>query len=161
MVASAPCFGQTLWRSAQIGMSVEQAREAVPSAESYEPAANQRLPNGAIPLLKLPPEEIAGVQFAPTFYFLDGKLVQINLKAETQFEESIAAFHRLRDALRAKYGPEVANTVMKPSAEPFGTMKWSAGRTTVALTVFSFSLLNKASILVSYSGTLAAIGDKL
>lgn len=155
--------GQTLWRDTVAGMSIEQVRKLIPEAASVvaTPSAGPGTSDAHL-VLKLPPLELGGLLFDPTLDFSNNRLERVRLYAEGRpLREVQAAFEAVRDALRAKYGNEVANDVRNQRTEPFGTMKWINGRTTIQLTIFSFGALGTGTVFVNYNSSLAALGDKL
>ncbi len=96
---------QALPGNAQLGMSAEQLREAVPALRRIAHPA--RMAGGLIGSWSGPTTEIAGVSFTPTFFLAEGELRRVEYLA--QATEPSAAFDAVRAWGRAQWGRELAS----------------------------------------------------
>lgn len=151
---------QTLWHETTLGMSVDQVRSAVPAAQAVDPSPSTTITSGlnagAEKRLHVPEFDLAGAPFTGSFYFKDGALVAVTLRS---MDASRSAFNSIVESLRSKYGRELSDDVRGGRLGTSGTMKWAAGRTTIALSLFDLSA--GTTILIQYSAALAVLSDKL
>lgn len=119
--------GPALWQDVAYGMTLEEVRgtrvDAIASTDT------RRLHDGALSLLQIPSLELAGHAYSVHFYFKDDRLTQVTIA--TNGSPSIADFQGIVNALRLRYGREVA---FKNSPDSFSTGEWlSADGTNVVL----------------------------
>ena len=98
----AQAFAQNLWQNVSGGMSVADVRAAQPAAIPV--AKSEALANGATDDLQIPELQFHGVPFLVRFFFLEGKLVQVNLTANGRAAH--ADYERLVGVLRTQFGSE-------------------------------------------------------
>ncbi|MEI1725596.1 hypothetical protein V8P87_01130 [Acinetobacter baumannii] len=72
--------------------------------------------DGALRLLELSDYEIKNFKFDAFFYFKDGKLIQVTLKAK-QSENQTLAYKKMIEAFRMKYGEEKSTNSMSIGQE--------------------------------------------
>jgi hypothetical protein len=91
--------------SAQIGMTAEQLREAVPALKRV--ARPQRMTGGLVGSWSGPATDIAGVSFTPTYYFSGDVLQRIEYVASPG--DAAKAFDAVRAWGRANWSSELAS----------------------------------------------------
>ncbi len=101
----AQAFAQNLWQNVNGGMSVAEVRAAQPAAVSV--AKPEALVTGATDELQIPETQFHGLPFDARFFFLGGKLVQVNLTAKGRIQR--ADYDRLVNTLKAQHGPETSS----------------------------------------------------
>ena len=124
-----PAAGPLLWQDVAYGMSVEDVRATRPDAVLSKDA--QRLHDGASSMLKIPSLRLADHDYSVLFYFRGGGLTQVTIA--TNGGPSVADFEGITNALRLRYGREVA---FKDSPDSFSTGEWLSGDGTNVSLVF-------------------------
>ncbi len=157
--APAPTHAQVLWGGTEYGMSLAQVKAIVPTATRPEKATE--LGTGAVEQLRLDDVEIANENFTASFYFISDKLTQVMLslgKGRT-FHHALLVYKSLSDALRAKYGREIANDIKRGLLNQ-ASATWIVGRTNIDLLALSVGE-NDAVLNINYQVRVARDAEKL
>jgi len=133
-------FSQTLWQTAEYGMSVEQIKKLFPS--SFKPSDPLPLDDGMVELLRINNYEIAKHEFNISFAFKDNKLVRVLINYEdyeklASINEGKTIFYILDETLNAQYGePEVLERIEDDGIIALCS-SWISGKTGIYLEYFS------------------------
>ena len=98
---------RTAWGDLKYGMSVDDVIRASPGGARR--VSTFHLEDGAKELLRREAVKVAGINFNASYYFIDNKFVQVNLKASPEAvknEVTVQHYERLLDAFRRRYGDE-------------------------------------------------------
>jgi len=152
-------FGQSLWKDSTYGMTPGQVQSEFP--EAIKPDTLSTLYGGAVELLTVKNVEIISKLFDSSFFFKDDKLTQVTVHLQKGNSVAAAklAYGELREALRAKYGPEI-NSDSSSGFMSRASTTWMSGKTNITL------FYNKTGDLdpilnVVYQVRLATEADKL
>lgn len=152
---------QVLWGGTEYGMTVDQVKAAVPKAVPPHMASHIK---DAKEQLQLEEIELVNKRFVASFYFADGKLVQVTLRLDSDRTPTGAAltFNSLTEALRAKYGQELAqdNKAGDRSALRLKNTTWLSGRTNITMTMLNIPGMDPV-LNINYQVRLAKDADKL
>lgn len=153
-------WGQTLWRATEYGMSPEKVQAKVPEAIPTLSELNT-LKDGSKELLHVPKLTLVGKEFRVSFYFKDLKLNQVTLSFEEghTYTSAMLVFDSLKEALRARYGVEIASTSSRGLLNKAETT-WVSGRTNINLIALAVGDKN-AVLNVNYQARLLKEADKL
>jgi hypothetical protein len=110
---------QALPGGAQLGMTAQALREAVPSLQRVPRPVH--MAGGLTGSWRGPVVDIAGVPFAPTFFFADGELKRVEYLANDSAPAS--AYESLLAWGRSIWGPELAS---QGSEASYAT--WTSGQ---------------------------------
>ncbi|MGQ0922038.1 hypothetical protein ACT44R_15530 [Acinetobacter baumannii] len=116
LMVSTSSYCQIIWQKAEKGMTVAQVKKNFPKAQNVQPTDGTTLGDGALRLLELSDYEINNFKFDAFFYFKDGKLIQVTLKAK-QSENQTLAYKKMVEAFRMKYGEEKSTNNMSIGQE--------------------------------------------
>lgn len=107
-LASLAVQAQALPPGVRLGMSADELRAALPSAERV--ARPQRLAGGLLGSWHGAPQALAGLVFEPTFFFADAQLRRVEYAASAQGlpDGGGAAFAELLQWGRGAFGAELA-----------------------------------------------------
>jgi len=141
--------GQALWHGTEYGMTLEQAKAQVPNA--VRPLKPKHRSDGAGELLRLDDVTLVGKHFSASFFFSDGKLIEVSLSLEEghDFESAMRAFEALVEDLRTKYGHEIIRQTMKGSFSNTANATWVSGQTNITLFATSVGE-NDATLNINY-----------
>jgi hypothetical protein len=119
----------TLWQTAQAGMSVEQVLTAVPGSHQTPPESRgpgNRLKDGSEVWVLGATQDVAGHPFAPNYFFIAGalSLVRLDLQGATKQAETEAAYDDILKYLRKTFGKE---TSLRNGSMAMGTITWHRG----------------------------------
>jgi len=108
LAAVVSAHAQSLPPGVHLGMSAEDLRAALPSAERVP--RPQRLSGGLLGSWRGAPAPMAGLVFAPTFFFADAQLRRVEFAASAQDlpDGGAAAFAELLQWGRGAFGAEIA-----------------------------------------------------
>jgi hypothetical protein len=150
---------QSLWGGTEYGMSLDQVKSSVRNV--MIPDIPSRLGDGAQEALRLENVEIVNKRFAASFYFIAGRLTQVTLSLEKghKFDGAMLVFNSLTEALRAKYGREIARDI-KRGVLNRADATWMAGRTNINVLAMSVGE-NDAFLNINYQVRVASSADKL
>lgn len=154
---------EVLWGKAEYGATVEDVAAAHPEGNvvPFDPGSKARLKNGALLGYKITAVEIVGQPFDVGFYYLDGKLTQVNLfhtKPKTTVYACASTYTRIIEGLTSKYGTPLLN---KGGGSHMRETSYSAGTLSVTANMFAFDALDDCTISVAYNKRIAAAADKL
>jgi hypothetical protein len=141
--------GQALWHGTEYGMTLEQAKAHVPDA--VRPLKPKHRSDGAEELLRLDDVTLVGKHFSASFFFSDGKLIEVSLSLEEghDFENAMRVFDSLVEDFRAKHGHEIIRQTMKGTFSNTANATWVSGQTNI--TVFATSVgENDATLNINY-----------
>lgn len=163
MLLAGAANADVLWGKAEYGATVEEVATAHPegSVVPFDPASKAKLKNGAQLGYKINAVEIVGQPFEVGFYYLDGKLNQVNLyhsKPKTPVYACASTYTRIIEGLTSKYGTPLLN---KGVNSHMRETSYSAGTLSVTANMFAFDLLDDCTISVAYNKRIAAAADKL
>jgi hypothetical protein len=113
---AAAAHAQALPGGAQLGMSAQQLRDAVPALERVPRPV--RMAGGLVGSWRGPSVEVGGVWLAPTFFLAEGELRRVEYLAPADAYESLLAWGR------STWGPELAS---QGSEGAYAT--WTSGTT--------------------------------
>ena len=151
---------QTLWGGTSISMSIDEVKKAQPAASDAIEKPG-KLDNGAIERLRVSNVEIDGLLFVAVFYFLGDKLNQVSLSSRDVAPDSVVGKYRsLAEALKAKYGDELAKKFDNSRLGVTASSTWQSGKTTIRIHLLSFGG-SPASLYIFYNATLATTAEKL
>lgn len=133
-VAQVQAQGQALWRGSEYGMTAGQVRQRFPGV--VVPDSPDVLYSGAEELLRIPALELAGHRFQASFFFDDGRLVQVMLSlVDGDSGAGSQAFDALSRALGEEHGSEL-------TSERRGAVRsrstWRSGTTQIVLLLSTF-----------------------
>ena len=117
--------GRLPWDGLAQGLSVDEVRKRMPEAQALQ---GSQLSNGARALLGRS-ATIAGLSLEARYYFLDGKLVQVNANApeSSDNDETREQFERLLSAFRSFYGEPQSSDIRHPPSGLTGRVAWAQG----------------------------------
>jgi hypothetical protein len=141
--------GQALWHGTEYGMTLEQAKAHVPNAIS--PLKPKHRNDGAEELLRLDDVTLVHKHFSVSFFFSDGRLIEVSLSLEEghNFDSAMRVFDSLVEDLRAKYGHEIIRQTMKGSFSNTANATWLSGQTSITLFAISVGE-NDATLNINY-----------
>lgn len=152
-------FADALWMNTASGMSIEEVKRLQPDAVDRAASPERSLRTGAAERLVIEKFLIFDQPFQVQFYFKDDKLEQVTLSfkgADLRDERpSVDLYDRVTEALRSKYGPELAKERRRDSLGTSASATWMSGKTSIKMNLIS------GSIFVFYSTSLAKEADKL
>ncbi|HCG76618.1 TPA: hypothetical protein DEW49_01750 [bacterium] len=154
---------QSLWGKTKYGMTIEQVKEVVPNAVRPSDPNCLAKDEEIKELLRVDEIILVGDPFRVSFFFKENKLYQISLSLKEK-PGKIAAetlFDMLVDALRVKYGKEIAYRKEKVKGI-LNNWKatWMSGRTNITLS--SLCLAGEfISLSIMYQVRIAEEADKL
>lgn len=158
-VATSIAQGQTLWTTAQYGITVEQVRAAFPKAvAASEPS---KIHHGGLGLLTMPGIQLGSNNFRVTFYFRADHLeeVWLSLDETVSFDRAIVVFSSVEELLRAKYGTELQRKISHGSYNS-ADESWLAGPTDIHL--YAGGVSGSSAVLnIVYSVNLSKQVEKL
>lgn len=161
LIGSLPIPAQTLWQDTTFGMPIDAVRLAVPGAESPQGKPNT-LNGGAVELLRLDNVSILSRRWAASFFFLDSKLVQVNLTTDDPSlqKDTIGFVYRdLLDTLRAKYGRELSARNDRGLGIDQASASWFSNGTNINASLFASP--NYSSINIAYQVRMSKDAGKL
>lgn len=143
---------QQLWGVTEIGMTQEQVLAAVPHAQQRPAASSNR--DGSVNALEATGIVIADAPFKAMFTFAQDHLTEVRVSTSPSTKaETERVGNAVLEALRAKYGPEIAR-------DPDGAQyTWASGKTTVKLDILFIHTMGLVNVF--YSGKIAKDADKL
>lgn len=115
-ILAAAAHAQALPGGAQLGMSAQQLRDAVPALERV--ARPVRMAGGLVGSWRGPAVDLGGVWLAPTYFLAEGELRRVEYLAPPDTYEALLAWGR------STWGPELAS---QGSEGAYAT--WTAGTT--------------------------------
>jgi hypothetical protein len=116
---------------------------------------------GAVELLHLRNVEIANEKFTASFYFTSEKLTQVTLSLAKRraFGQVLIVFKSLTEALRAKYGREISNDILRGPGNR-ATATWMSGSTNIGL--YAVGIAEHDALLnINYQVRVARDAEKL
>lgn len=148
---------QELWRSAVYGMTPTEIQRAFPEAAPPSKAAPLR--DGANNLLSLRNVQIVGKPFDADFYFLQDRLVQINLVTEISgvVNDSLIVFEEVARVLRDKYGLELNKEIKRDVLGARASADWMTNEITISTYASVFS--SSGRIYITYRSRKASAGN--
>lgn len=160
LLFSSVSSAQALWRGTTYGMSVQEVRAIVPEAAPISESG--RLKDGAQELLRVEDFELVDERFSGGFYFLSGKLTQVTLSLAKgkKHATASAAFNKLTEALRSKYGKEDNRKGSNNSLIKSMEAQWLSGRTNIELLLTTIGD-GDASLKVVYQVRVGKEAEKL
>lgn len=140
---------QTLWHGTEYGMTLEQAEALVPNV--VRPLKPKHRSDGSEELLRLEDVTLVDKHFSASFFFSDGKLIEVTLSLEDghNFDSAMRVFDSLVESLRAKHGPEIIRHAMKGSFTNIANATWLSGQTNITLFATSVGQ-NDATLNINY-----------
>lgn len=161
--AMTPLLAQAelLWGKAEYGATVASIGQLYPDAVAVEPNEKERMDSGALLRYRISEIEIIGKPFSVSFYFIGDRLANVNLAHKSTESPHVCELTavNLQEALRAKYGRDIANT----RSGGLGVIRkasWASGKTTVSMSMFAFDTPS-CHLYVGYGQRLAEAADKL
>jgi hypothetical protein len=141
-LASIACAQDTLWQTAQAGMSVEQVLAAVPGSVQTPPETRgpgNKLKDGSELWVLGVTQDIAGHPFVPNYFFTARglSLVRLDLQGATKQAETETAYVDVLKFLRKTFGKE---TRLKDGSMTGGTITWHQGEFKQGSLVVSLSM---------------------
>ncbi|MDM0114110.1 hypothetical protein QTI66_18295 [Variovorax sp. J22R133] len=108
--AAVLAHAQSLPEGVHMGMTVDELRAAVPSAERVP--RPQRLSGGLAGTWRGAPAVVGGLPLAPTFYFAGARLQRVEFSASATSEPDLGAqaFNEIVSWGRGSFGQELAST---------------------------------------------------
>jgi len=152
----------TLWQTAQAGMSVEQVLTAVPGSHQTPPESRDPgrvLKDGSELWVLGATQDIAGHPFVPNYFFIAGalSLVRLDLQGATKQAETEAAYGDVLKYLRKTFGKE---TSLKDGSMAMGTITWHRGEFKQGSLVIGLSMYavgeGKQVLFVGFSSTFGS-----
>lgn len=149
-LAHAPlAMAQALWGGTKGGMSPAEVQAVRPAAVSVD-ASKVGPIKGDQGLLREAPIDVAGMAFAATMYFRDGKLTQVSLNNVdgAPIPDGLDAYNRLVEALVSKYGKPIKSS-RSSDLGTSGSDTWISNDLTITSVIFQFGA--QPTINVNYS----------
>jgi len=161
IAACTSVIAEPLWGLSEHGMSVDDVLSKYPSVKAVTPSDKNRLKSGATLLLKIENIPVAEEPFEVGFYFLDGKLDQVSLshtRNGATLDDCEYTNKRLTEALRSKYGKELAYS-SNPNLGKSSNISWASGKTSITSNMFAFP--GSCNIFINYNQRISSTSNNL
>jgi hypothetical protein len=153
-------IAQQLWDGTSYGMSKDDVLKVVPGARIINDGDS--LAGGAKELIRAEHIKIVNELFNAKFFFFRNKLDQVtlSLRDKAPFHKFLIIFNSLTEALRSKYGSELAFKIDKISLLKRAEATWMVGKTNI--NVLAMTVGDHPAILnINYQIRISKDAEKL